>query len=258
MSTEDSQIAQFLNDIHAAKSFEAALKLYQQYVLALGYDGVLYGFAPKLFATDSLFNSPVYRACGLYSDEFLQYYAENNMVQHDFTVKSIVSGCMDELDWHDERYLHQRTRQENNVLASSRRYGLKNGISIPLMRNYNGFAAISVCSGRERPEFVALNDEALPLLRHYSQIFNGHVWAHYRNELGRLSSEVILNRLTKTEIDLLRHLPSGNMLKVIYDKMGKTPGYGDNILSRLREKMGGISTNRLIYYASLLVANEYI
>nr|CAA6830603.1 MAG: Autoinducer-binding domain protein [uncultured Thiotrichaceae bacterium] len=258
MTAADSQLTQFLNDLHATKSFETALSLYQKYVLALGYDGVLYGFAPKLFATDSLFNSPVYRACGLYSDEFLQYYDEKNLVQHDFTVKSIVSGCMEEVDWGNEEFRQQLSCQERNVLEVSRRYGLKNGISLPLMNNCNGYAGISVCSGQERPEFEALNQKALPLLRQYSQIFNGHIWAHYRNQLGRLSSEVVLSKLSPTELELLRHLPSGDMLKVIYNKMEKTPSYGDNILGRLRDKMGGVSTNRLIYYASLLVTNDYL
>ncbi len=258
MATEDLQITQFLSGLHTTKSFEAALELYQQYVLALGYEGVLYGFAPKLFATDSLFNSPMYRACGLYSDEFLQHYNDKNLVQHDFTVKSILANCMDELDWNDEKQRQKLTCQEKNVLEISRRYGLKNGISLPLMNNANGFAAISVCSGQERAEFEALNKEALPFLRQYSQIFNGHIWVHHRTQLGRLSSEVVLSKLSPVEMELLRHLPSGDMLKAIYKKMNKTPGYGDNILGRLRDKMGGVSTNRLIYYASLLVANEYI
>ncbi|CAA6802789.1 MAG: Unknown protein, partial [uncultured Thiotrichaceae bacterium] len=226
--------------------------------LALGYSGVLYGFAPKLFATDSLFNSPMYRACGLYSDEFLQYYNDQNLVQHDFTVKSILSNCMDELDWNDAKHRQKLTCKEKNVLDISRHYGLKNGISLPLMNNANGFAGISVCSDQERPEFETLNEKALPVLRQYSQVFNGHIWAHHRTQLGRLSSEVVLSKLSPVEMELLRHLPSGEMLKVIYSKMNKTPGYGDNILGRLRDKMGGVSTNRLIYYASLLVANEYI
>jgi DNA-binding CsgD family transcriptional regulator len=58
--------------------------------------------------------------------------------------------------------------------------------------------------------------------------------------------------LNGTEITILRYAASGKPLKNIQDHTGISYRYASNVLDKLRDKLGGISRDRLLYLVGFL------
>ncbi|MEZ5449837.1 MAG: hypothetical protein R3E89_12975 [Thiolinea sp.] len=114
---EDPLLAELIRKLHASDGFEAAFEVYQQTVMDLGYEGVLYGYAPALYGeNDPLFKTPVFRASGLYSQTFMNHYCEAGYDRYDYTIKAILEGKMEVLDWWRAIYHNQLLPNEVKVL----------------------------------------------------------------------------------------------------------------------------------------------
>ncbi|MGB1009069.1 MAG: autoinducer binding domain-containing protein [Thiolinea sp.] len=241
-----------------ADSLDMAFAVFAETVMGMGYEGVLYGCAPALFAYDPLFKSPVVRAAGLYSTELLLRYQDEGLAEHDFTVKAIKQGVRDEMDWWSYRHQNRLNPQEITLLDIAKSFGLHNGLSIPVMNNSAGIAGYSVASAKQRECFDQLNQTHLPALKECMHVFNAYVWAYQARDIYEQYTYPVISQLTAIEKAFLRHLPIEKSIPEIARQINRVPRQTERIASSVRRKFGGISTNQLIYYSGLLHFNDYI
>lgn len=257
MDKHGNELLELLNALQQATSLESAFDAYHNTVIALGYDGALYGYAPKLFATEPLFKTPVSFAAGLYLEGFAQHYSANACHEHDYSVRAIVEGREDAFDWWQDkeqgRTIHCR---EVELLQTARNFGIINGITIPLMNDANGFAGIGVVSRKHNAAFRTLNTEKLASLIHTTQLFNAYVWNHASPELRCLFNRPILAQLNTTERAILKRLPTHKNIADIATDINRSPKYCENVLSGIRKKFGNVTTHRLVYYSGVLHFEE--
>lgn len=257
MDKHNHGLLELLNALQKAASLEAAFHVYQDTVIALGYDGALYGYAPKLFATNPLFSTPVSFAAGLYLEGFAQHYSTHACHEHDYSVRTILEGRDHPFDWWQDQEDNKPFQpKEHELLQTARDFGITNGITIPLMNDANGFAGMGVVSRKNNADFRALNSEQLGLLVHSTQLFNAYVWNHASPELRCLFNRPILAQLNTTERAILQRLPTHKNIAEIASDINRSPKYCENVLSGIRKKFGNVTTHRLVYYSGVLHFEE--
>lgn len=245
-------LLRFLSELQTSQSVDASFDIFQRYILQLGYDGVNYAFAPIIEYDNPVFNQPVFKLSEIFAQDFMEHYQKGGLAEHDYTVKAVMSGQQNTMNWwQDAQYAHL-TMPEKNVLDVAKDYGIYNGLTVPLMKNAQGMAGASIVSHEKNEAFAKLNAEAQAQATLYIQLFHNHVWGGCSIELFRQYNETMLAHLSVTERRLLRLLISGKPMKCICDELGISTRYGEKLSTQLRRKFGGISRNRLLYYAGLL------
>lgn len=246
----------FLSDLQVSQTIDESFSIYQRHILQLGYDGVNYAFSPLLEQRNPIFNQPLFKLTDIFSADFMTHYQEGGLCQHDYTIRSALAGRRDVMNWQQDLRQSRLNAHEETVLHVAQDHGIHNGLTVPLMNNVQGLAGSSIVSHETGEAFTLLNAQQLPKAMHLTSLFHNHIWGEQSFELFQQYNQIALSHLSKTEKQLLRLLISGKPMKCICGELGITTRYGEKLSTNLRRKFGGISRNRLLYYAGRLNISE--
>jgi hypothetical protein len=248
----------FIAALYQSTTLDEAFAVYERLAQSLGFDGVLYTFVPQIYLEIGLPITPLFKTSDAYCPAFLKHYQEAGFEQHDFTIKKITCGERQTIDWWGESRQGQLTRQESSVIITAREdYGIRNGMSLPLVGGMPGLGAVSCISSEKDAAYQRLVNEKLDILQLCTQLFHEHVMAKPSLKIYFLAA--LLDQLTPKEKRLLQFVVSGLPMKVLPDYMADlSQKYGERLLDNIRAKFGGINKIRLIYYIGLLHLHHHL
>jgi hypothetical protein len=217
----------------------------------LGFDGVLYTFYPKPMYLCSKVQPVLH-----YSESFapfVAHYIKNNYGNRDFVLRLALQNRKKKaIDWWEEINRGNVSREERAVTEDARKnFGIQYGLSIPALKGIYAISGISVISQNPCPiHFQKLKkihiDQLFELARQYhARIVNS------KAEL-RFFLHPLLERLNNTQKKVIKHLLAGQPMKNIPHTSGVTPRYAEKTLNSLRQELGGITTNELIYLLGMI------
>lgn len=248
----------FIVELHQAATLDEAFAAYEKLVQSLGFDGALYTFVPQIYLENKLSITPLFKASDAYSPAFLRHYQDAGFDQHDFTVKRIAQGERQVLDWWLESRKGLLTRRERKVIVTAREdYGIRNGLSLPLVGGMPGLGGVSCISSEKGDAYQALLHDKLRDLKHCTQVFHEHVMAQPHLRIYFLAP--LLAQLSPKEKRLLQFVLSGLPMKTLPKHMDDvSQKYGEKLVDGIRAKFGGINKVRLIYYIAMLHLHDYL
>jgi hypothetical protein len=232
---------------------------FDQLVLAikqLGYDDVLYSFFPRPMYLNSKIQ-PVLQYSEGYAP-FVSHYLENNYGNCDFILRLALEGRNTPIDWWEEIANGDVSPEEAEVTLDSRqKFGIQQGISIPVLSGSFAIAGISVISktGSEA-DFKKLNDKSLEKLTKLAS--NYHTKIIMSQEDMRFFIEPLLERLNETKKKVLKHLLSNQPMKTIPETEGISQKYAEKVILIMRKEFGDISTNELLYILGMVHIHQYL
>lgn len=251
-TTMDYQlIGSFIDELLSANSLVERFSIYERYILALGFDGATYTFLPPANLNSDLELSPVFAATEDYPVAFLDHYQQARFDQRDFTIRKGLSGFEGLLDWWEYERRQQISTEEMEVLLVAREdYAIRNGISVLSSDGCRGFAGTSIISTVSDAEFQRLKQEHLGTLHRIVKTF--HAFTFSDRQLTAQFLMPFFESLSPKELDLLRHIAQGKPFKQVgYSIDVASSKVAANILSRIREKFGGVTRDRLMFLAGL-------
>jgi len=259
MEYSNLDLAEFAESLFSAESFEDAFSAFETQVIKLGFDGVLYTYIPQIMLDSKFSLEPVYKVSREYSPKYLEHYTDARFDRHDPLIKAVKDGVKEPIDWWGEanqKYMTANKASEE-VIATSRDYGVSNGITLPLMSEEKGIAGASFITSESRL-FDSLKNENTHRLRLCTRMFhsmvlsNSHLVGHFVKPL--------LNDLNDTEKAFLKRLARGETPKQISANLNRSGKYLEQVALRIRRKLSGASPdsspqlnrNQMLYYAGLL------
>ena len=183
----------------------------------------------------------------------MQHYSENRLDRSDFTIRKVLQGHFEPMDWQEHETNNLITKQEAMVIKVAREdFGIVNAISIPTMMHEMGAAGASVISRETNNMFSLLKYQKLDTLIHLTRLFHDLNFANFN-----LPDKFILplfETLKPKEIVILQYLATGKPMKNIQDYTGISHSYATNVLAELRLRLGGINNDKLMYLFGLMKA----
>lgn len=253
MAIDNELIVDFIGELFFSEStsFEGHFLVYEKFLLRLGYDGGTYTFLPQL-QFEAMKDLPtIFQSTSAYPTGFIKQYTDERLDQSDFTMRKILEGDMAPMDWREYELTGLLSKEEVAVIKLAREaYGINNALSIPIMHEEHGGAGASVISYKPDDAFKTLKNETLESLVAITKLFHGHIF-----NLEALTDKFIqpiLGKLKPNEVIILKYKASGKLMKNIQAETGLSESYASNMLGDLRKKMGGLSTDRLMYLLGLL------
>ena len=253
MALDHQPVVEFISELHFSKpiSIDAHFAVYEKYVRRLGYDGATYTFVPQIQIEVMKELPVIFLSTEFYPMGFINQYTQERLDQNDFTVRKIAEGHMAPMDWREHELNDWISRKEAAVIRLARdSYGIKNAISIPMMHEEKGGAGASVISYKEDAPYRLLKAATLDVLVSITRLF--HERAINQEDLTHKFILPVLESLTSTEISILRYKASGKRMKNIEHHVSISHSFATNVLSDLRKRLGGVSTDRLMYLLGLL------
>ena len=208
MGMSNNNLVDYAESLYAAESFDEAFNVLEDQVVKLGYEGVLYTYIPRILIDSNFSNEPVYIVSSKYCPKYLEYYTDTRFDKSDPLIKTVQDGVTEAIDWWGEisaRYIAGDKASEE-VIATSRNYGISNGITLPLMCEEKGIAGASFITP-ESTCFDALKNENIDRLKLCTNMFHSLVLSN-SGYAGRFIKPV-LNNLNKTERLFLEGLARG-------------------------------------------------
>lgn len=241
----------FIAALFQATTLDEAFAAYERQMQALGVESVMYTFVPQIYLDAHLSIVPLFKTSGSYSPSFLKHYQEAGFEQHDFTVKKILQGESQLIDWWGESRKRDLSKPEQNIIITAREdYGIRNGMTIPLQSGI-GVGGISCISADKDATYQRLLQERAEALFCCAQLFHAHVMT--RPQLNAFFMTALLEKLSVKERRLLPFLITGLPMKTLPDHLpGISAKYGEKLLENILRKLGGINKAQLIYYIGLL------
>ena len=254
MHTPQYLLGDFVNALFAKPSFQERFALYVNFIETLGFDGrVVYTYLPvlsmerdgKLFPA-----SPEFTHSRDYPVDFLQHYVAEELDRCDISVKKIKNNDFSLTNYGEYAETIGLKPDENHFdKLATQLYGCVNALSIPAA-GVTGISTINIIS-REHPDiFNHLMRERSELLLQMTQIFHSLILSDPQT-CTRFTSP-FLPSLNNTEITILRYAAAGKPFKNIQDHTGISYRYACKVLDKLRDKLGGINRDRLLYLAGFL------
>jgi len=232
-------------------SLEQHFSVYEKFLRQLGYDGATYSFVPKIQIEVMKDLPAIFLSTSAYPIGFIEQYTAERLDQNDFTVRKILAGEMIPMDWREHEINGWVSEIEANVIKLARdKYGIKNAISIPMLYEEKGLAGASVISYLNDDAFNKLKEKTLDSLLSITRLF--HVRISSEEDLTYKFILPVLKNLSEKEITILSYKASGKLMVNIEDETGISSSFAANLLSRLRKRLGGINTERLMYLMGLL------
>jgi DNA-binding CsgD family transcriptional regulator len=254
MYTPQYLLGDFVIALLSTSSFQERLNRYVNFIETLGFEGrVVYTYLP-LFSMESdgkLFPAtPEFIYTPDYPLDFLQHYVAEGLDRYDISIKKIKNNDFSLTNYgeHAEKIGLKPDENYFDKLATQL-YGCVNALNIPAA-GAAGISAINIIS-REQPDiFNHLMRERSELLLQITRVFHSLVLSDHQT-CTRFTFP-FLPSLNGTEITILRYAASGKPLKNIQDHTGISYRYASNVLDKLRDKLGGISRDRLLYLVGFL------
>jgi hypothetical protein len=246
-------IGDFFIGISQLQTFDERFKLYEHYVQKLNFDYAAYSYIPEIKTTQKPQNfdhQPLFKLTSDYPDTFVQEYTHRHFEKDDITIKAYSENKLDPIDWWQYHKENDMSVEEHAVIEVARLdYGMENGLSIPTMKNGRGLAGASIVSTEKGDHYQRLKQENANTLIHITKMF--HTIVFNEPSSYRAFLPTAFQHLSNKDKQVLQHLVNGLSLKVLEDHTGITRRYGDKLLSGMRKKLGGLSTQQLLYYAGL-------
>ena len=248
MPVNKELVADFALNFYSAGSFDDAFDTYYKLIRDAGFDGVLYSYIPNISVASRLSIPPFFKASEKYLD-FLAYYSENRLDQHDFIIDAMKKGDGYVMDWWEEAKKRKiKTSEKEVLIVAKEKYGINNGITIPTLAEQRGIAGAAIISSLEGKDFETLKKDNIETVVLCTKMF------HTFTLSSPLSSNSFIlpffPNLTEKEILVLRFQLTGKPMKTIEDSTGITPKYAEKLLINIRRKFGNISKNELIHQTS--------
>lgn len=254
-----SDFLDFVDGLYSADSFESAFAIFESHVLKLGFEGVLYTYIPRILLDSDLSEKPVYSVSTDYCPAYLSHYTEARFDQLDPLIRAVNDGVSEPIDWWGEvcaDYIEQKPASRS-VLATAFDYGIKHGLTLPLMSGARGAAGASFIS-EENHGFDTLVGERLKQLKLSTRLFHSMVLsdACYMGNFAK----PLLQSLSDTERKFVIGLAQGKSTKALSQQLNRSNKYLEQVMISVRKKLSGdvdqksevITRNQLLYYAGLL------
>lgn len=259
MAYSDRDFSDYVASLCACSGFPEAFSLFESQAFKLGLDGVLYTFIPRIVIDNQFAVKPVYEVSKNYAPAYLNHYAEARFDKADPLIKAVESGATNPISWWGpicQDYM-DKCDSSYEVIASSRGYGINNGVTLPLLCSSKGIAGASFITGEEK-HFDLLMSENLRWLELCSKLF--HSFVTNDTEFNGRFARPLLSGLSNTELQLLSGLARGESMAAIAADINRSVKYLEQVMLNLRRKMSGvgrddpplINRNQLLYYAGLL------
>ncbi|MGV6810274.1 MAG: autoinducer binding domain-containing protein [bacterium] len=245
-------IGDFVTEMYQAQTFEARFNIYGRYIQKLHFDYAVYAYLPKINGAKKspIITQPLFKMTDEYPKDFVQEYAHRHFEKDDITIKAYNKNKTNPIDWWQYHKNNDMTAQELEVIQVARRdYGMENGLSIPTLQDSRGLAAASVVSTEKGQSYQRLKQENFTTLVYLTKLFHSIVFnepSSYRAFLP-----MAFQTLSEKEKRVLQHLVNGYGLKVLEDYTGISQRYGDKLIVKMRKKLGGLSTQQLVYYTGV-------
>lgn len=259
MGYTNLDLAEYAEILFSAQSFNEAFNALENQTQKLGFEGVLYTYIPRALLDSNFSCEPVYEVSSEYNPKYLEHYTDAQFAKHDPLIKAVKDGVTEPIDWWGEingRYMKEDKSSEE-VIATSRTYGVSNGVTLPLMSEENAIAGASFITTESR-YFESLKSENINRLKLCTNMFHclvlsnpGHVRHFIKN---------VLNDLNNTEKSFLMGLARGRTPAQISSELDKSEKYLEQVMLRIRRKLSGVTAdappllnrNQILYYAGLL------
>lgn len=249
----------YIDALLNADSFEKAFHVYQEEVVRLGFDGVLYSIIPQAIIQTNFQIKPVYQVSSGVDANFLSHYWEAEYYKHDPLIDAIQEGLPKTLDWDSDiaSGFFTRSSATREVMEVARTHGLNHGLTVPLMLDERGLAAATIVRGND-PAFQILKQEALAALEMRTSVFHNLVVASpvYADAF----SKPLIDTFNTKQLGYVLGLASGLTTEDIAFSLGTSVGYLEQSMLKLRRKISGVSEfepasvnrNEVMYTAGLL------
>jgi len=249
----------YVDALFKAESFETAFDVYQQEVVRLGFDGVLYTIIPQVILQTRFQINPVFIVSSGYDSRFLAHYEEAQFYSDDPFIVAINDGVDQTLDWDSElsnRYI-MRNSAGREIMDVARGYGMQSGLTIPLMSDERGMAGATIVSS-ERGGFEVLKQAAQAALEMRTTLFHNRILASPK--FAAVFSRPVLDSFNTKQLGYVLGLASGLTTEDIALSLGTSVGYLEQSMLKLRRKVSGVSEfesatvnrNQIMYTAGLL------
>lgn len=245
---EKNIIFDLVNELDAADSLDGCFAALSRSVESLGFRGLVYthiilGLRPLTG------NTPIFLRSPGFDMRFLKHYEEAGLAKDDFTIKRILQGHLDVMDWWKNDRQGLLAPEERRVIEIARAdYGIANGISVPTLSTNSDviqLAGASIISDEGDHHFDVLLNERLTTLASAVRLFHyrTHTTTHYR----KFFLQKLLDELNQRDIALLRFTANGIPLKLCKEKLGISPTAAGNQRSRLLDRFGVHNASEMMY-----------
>ncbi len=259
MGYSNLDLAEYAESLFSAENFEEAFNAFEAQVVKLGFDGVLYTYIPQIMLDSHFSHGPVYKVSRDYNPKYLEHYTDARFDRHDPLINAVKDGVKESIDWWGEinkTYIMSNKAGEE-VMATSRDYGISNGITLPLMSEEKGIAGASFITSESR-FFDSLKNENTQWLKLCTRMFHNMVLSS-SHHVGHFVKP-ILSDLNETEKAFIRGLARGRTPTQISATLNRSEKYLEQVMLRIRRKLSGVSPysspqlnrNQILYYAGLL------
>jgi len=256
MSDFKNILSDYVNELYDTDDPSDMFSALEKAIKALGFDHVSYTFIPSLILSSSTACSPVFQLSDGYDVRFIQHYTEAGFSDHDYTVKSILNMDMSVKNWWEDADKRILSKQEKEVIEVAKyEYGIANGVTIPTYGDGVNVAGVSVSSADRSTSFSILYSEKINFIRKISIMYSDRV-------IGIPSVKSIfglpfLSQLTTTEKKVLSMMAEGcNVQSIAHDLSLDYKYVANKIVSNIRKKMGGVSRDRMMYYAGNMIVDK--
>jgi len=252
-------LADYIESLYQTENFDQAFSIFEAQVIKLGFDAVLYTYIPRILLDSNFSKKPVYKVSQNYSRPYLSHYADARFDQNDPLIKAIKDGTQEPIDWWgriSKTYMDSN-KASQEVIATSRDYGIANGITLPTMSENKGISGASFISTEQR-HYNKLKTESLDMLKLCTKLFHSMVVSSACH-MGEFVKPVI-DALSDTERRFICKLAQGKSPSQIAAELGKSEKYLEQVMLKMRRKFSGdepddpltINRNQVLYYAGLI------
>lgn len=247
-------VADFAVALMDAECIDHQFETYLVAIGRLGFDGAAYSYIPK-FALETQVNvAPVFLISPSYPVDFLEHYGSKRMDKDDFTIKSIVAGHTEPMDWWLVENKGLLSKAERGVINIARQeYRILNGLSIPTQSDMHAIAGASLISMEADRIYRLISVENRRFATWITQMFHGAVRGQ-RNFMPRFLGRY-LDVFTEKETLVARQL-------IARGTFSGVPGMSDRnsyaAFDRLRKKLSGpnavrqLSSEQILYLLGTL------
>lgn len=263
--TRSASFSTFVEDLYASKTFEEAFDTFEKKAQVLGYESVLYTYIPKVLIESDFAVKPVYKVSHDYSPGFLKHYEDARFDKHDPLIRAVDAGVNEPIDWWGDvcKAFMNGERASNEVIDTSRQYGIKSGLTLPLLSGKSGIAGASFINTEPGNLNGSKNPNVADLVL-CTRLFHGLVQSNacYKGEFVK----TLIDALSQTEKRFLAGLARGQAPSEIAYDLKTSERYLEQVMLKIRRKFSGVSPtesptinrNQLLYYAGLLDILEHV
>ncbi len=259
------EFQQYVQDLYSAESFQTAFQAFEQRAQHLGYESSLYTYIPKVILDTGFAVEPVFQVSENYSPGFLEHYGDKRLDKSDPLIRAVEAGIDQPIDWWGDvcNTFTNGERASQDVIKISKHYGIKSGVTIPLMSGSCGIAGASFINSESSHSQSPVNPNLEQLILS-TRLFHSMVQSNalFKGKFARS----LLDSMSDTERQFLAGLARGYSPSEIAYELGTSPRYLEQVMLKIRRKLSGvhstsgmptINRNQLLYYAGLINIVEH-